>query len=158
MDITLRWNQLIHDPLFRDMPYKIELNKSGQILMSPASNWHGHAQGELAKQFGKKKKSGKIIAECSILTRLGVRVADIAWASDSFIAKNGFTTPYLVSPELCVEIVSPGNSQPELSEKVALYLEKGAHEVWIVAQNGKMKIFGNVGEQKKSTIIPGVTL
>ena len=146
------------DPLFRDIPYKVELNKIGQILMSPASNWHGYAQGEIAGQFRSKKKGGKIINECSILTRDGVKVADVAWASDAFIGKYGFTTPYTVAPELCVEILSPGNSVKEIEDKIGLYFERGAHEVWIVDQKGRMTYFDNSGHIMASKIIKGVNI
>ena len=158
MDLTIRWNQLIKDPFFRDAPYKVELTRAGQILMSPASNWHGYAQGELSGEFKKRKKNGKVITECSILTREGVKVADVAWASDKFIEQYGFSTPYIKAPEICVEILSPGNSIPEIEDKVALYLEKGALEVWIVDKKGKISFFTNIGIVGSSKIIPKVKI
>jgi len=36
-----------------------------------------------------------------------------------------------------VEVVFPSNAQGEIDEKIALYLSKGAHEVWIVSEGGK---------------------
>jgi Uma2 family endonuclease len=158
MNLALRWNQILRDPFFRDAPYKVELNRNGQILMSPASNWHGYAQGETAAQFRMKKKGGKVITECSILTRDGVRVADVAWASDEFLAQHGFNTPYGVAPEICVEIVSPGNSKSEIEGKVGLYLEKGAKEVWIIDEKSKFVIFDNSGIIKGSKIIKGIKI
>jgi hypothetical protein len=41
MNLAVKWRELIDNPFFRDIPYKVELNKYGQILMSPASNRHG---------------------------------------------------------------------------------------------------------------------
>ncbi len=32
------WASMIHNPLLKDLPFKIELGKWGKILMSPASN------------------------------------------------------------------------------------------------------------------------
>jgi Uma2 family endonuclease len=158
MNIALRWTKIIHDPILRDLPYKIELNKLGQILMSPASNWHGYTQGEITGQFRNNKKGGKVITECSILTRDGVKVADVAWASDEFIENNGFKTPYLVAPEICVEILSPGNSIKEIADKVGLYLEKGAIEVWVIDSKGKISYFNNAGRVDHSKIIKGVKI
>ncbi|MCF6202719.1 MAG: hypothetical protein L3J59_03485 [Methylococcaceae bacterium] len=57
--------------------------------MSPASNDHRIRQYEVAKTIDTGKKSGKIIIECSIKTLEGVKVADVAWASDEFISKYG---------------------------------------------------------------------
>ena len=52
---------------------------------------------------------GEVIAECSIQTSEGVKVADIAWASTEFINEFAYKTPYPKAPEICVEIVSPSN-------------------------------------------------
>lgn len=67
-----------------------------------------------------------MITKCSIQTSDDVKVAEVAWASATFIAEFGYATPYPKAPELCVEIVSPSNSKQEISEKVELYLAKGA--------------------------------
>ncbi len=158
MNLAAKWQELIGDPFFRDMPYKIELNKFGQILMSPASNRHGILQNKTAREIERNKQSGVVITECSILTSEGVRVADVAWASDEFIMEFGETTPYPKAPEICVEIKSPGNSRAEMKEKTRLYLEKGAQEVWIVDEKGTVNFFSHTGEIKESKIAAGFKL
>ena len=141
------WSSAINNPFLKDLPFKIELVKWGKILMIPASNNHGSLQFETgAKIRDAKKGEGKVITECSIQTSQGVKVADVAWASDSFIEKFGFETPYKRAPEICVEVVSPSNSQGEIDEKIELYLSKGAHEVWIVSESGKTKYYTYEGE------------
>ncbi len=141
------WSSAINNPFLKDLPFKIELDKWGKILMSPATNNHGSLQFETGVKIREAKKGkGKIITECSIQTSQGVKVADVAWASDSFIEKFGFETPYKRAPEICVEVVSPSNSQGEIDEKIELYLSKGAHEVWIVSESGKTKYYTYEGE------------
>ncbi len=141
------WSSAINNPFLKDLPFKIELDKWGKILMSPASNNHGSLQFETGARIRDAKKGrGKVITECSIQTSQGVKVADVAWASDSFIEKFGFETPYKHAPEICVEVVSPSNFQGEIDEKIALYLSKGAHEVWIVSESGKTKYYTYEGE------------
>ena len=141
------WSSAINNPFLKDLPFKIELDKWGKILMSPASNNHGSLQFETgAKIRDAKKGKGKVITECSIQTSQGVKVADVAWASDSFIDKFGFETPYKRAPEICVEVVFPSNFQGEIDEKIALYLSKGAREVWIVSEGGKTKYYTYEGE------------
>lgn len=141
------WSSAINNPFLKDLPFKIELDKWGKILMSPASNNHGSLQFETGARIRDAKKGrGKVITECSIQTSQGVKVADVAWASDSFIEKFGFETPYKRAPEICVEVVSPSNFQGEIDEKIALYLSKGAHEVWIVSESGKTKYYTYEGE------------
>lgn len=145
------WASVINNPLLKDLPFKIELDKWGKILMSPASNSHGSLQFETgAKIRDAKQGKGKVITECSIHTSQGVKVADVAWASDSFIARFGFETPYKRAPEICVEVVSPSNSQGEIDEKIELYLSKGAHEVWIVSEDGGTRYYTYEGEIEES--------
>ncbi|MDX2031525.1 MAG: Uma2 family endonuclease [Blastocatellia bacterium] len=126
----MTWDEVINNPYLKDLPFKIELNRYGQILMSPASNKHGIIQSDSAYEIRRRKKSGTVITECSIDTSDGVKVADVAWASDEFIAEYGEATPYPKAPEICVEVISPFNSKQEIENKVELYLAKGALEVW----------------------------
>ena len=109
--------------------------------MSPASNWRAYVQAETAWHIRKMKKNGKVLTECSILTRQGIFVPDIAWASNEFIEKYKFKTPYPHAPELCVEVISPSNSDAEMQNKIGLYLERGALEVWILHKNSKIQIY-----------------
>jgi Uma2 family endonuclease len=146
----MEWASVINNPLLRDLPFKIELNKWGKILMSPASNNHGRLQYEIGKRIDRHKGSGKVIMECSIQTGDGVKVADVAWASDVFIEEFGYSTPYIKAPEICVEITSPSNTKDEIEEKVQLYLAKGAHEVWVVNQDGKTAYYTHEGQLSDS--------
>ena len=146
----MEWAEVVDNPLLQDLPFKIELNKWGKILMSPASNNHGILQFDVGTRINRVKRSGKIIMECSIQTIQGVKVADVAWASDRFMNKHGTNTPYDIAPEICVEIVSPSNSKSEMTEKIKLYLNQGAKEVWLCNQKGEMSYFTAKGEIKDS--------
>lgn len=152
------WNQVLAEPAFRDLPYKLETTRSGAIMMTPASNWHGSAQYHVGQTLGKSRKGGDVINECSILTSDGVKVADVAWVSDEFLEQHGYQTPYLVAPEICVEVASPGNSREEIERKVDLYLAKGALEVWIVAEDETVSFFDKTGPLKKSKLVKSVTI
>lgn len=150
----MEWNQVVDHPQLQDLPFKIELNEWGNIVMSPASNLHGNLQVRIAMKIMLLLNKGEVSAEVSILTARNVKVADVAWASDEFIAEHGFATPYAVAPELCVEIASPGNSAGELTEKKELYLAKGAQEVWFCRENGEMEFFTSAGRIAASKICP----
>jgi Uma2 family endonuclease len=149
----MEWANVINNPLLKNLPFKIELNKWGKILMSPASNNHGRLQYEVGALIDRNKGGGKIIMECSIETSDGVKVADVAWASDQFIERYRYDTPYTKAPEICVEIISPSNSEGEIEEKIQLYLAKGALEVWIVDETGATRYFSYEGELNHSTQI-----
>jgi hypothetical protein len=47
----MEWLDVVENPLLRDLPFKIALNKFGKLLMSPASNDHGRIQSRLAASY-----------------------------------------------------------------------------------------------------------
>ncbi|WP_198265343.1 Uma2 family endonuclease [sulfur-oxidizing endosymbiont of Gigantopelta aegis] len=149
----MEWVEVLENPLLKNLPFKIELNKFGNLLMSPASNNHGRIQSRLAALLLNQRPNGEVITECSIMTSDGVKVADVAWLSDSFIQKYDFITPYPKAPELCIEIMSPSNSKAEIENKVELYLAKGASEVWVVFELDDMQIYTHTGQISKSSLI-----
>ena len=152
----MEWSEVINNPILQDLPFKIELNKFGNILMSPASNQHGRMQVKLATQLTDQLPEGEVITECSIQTSEGVKVADVVWASNDFINAYAYKTPYPKAPEICIEIVPSSNSKMELLNKVELYLAKGATEVWVVYDNGKIDMFTHTGKIEQSTLTSNV--
>ena len=155
--LVLRWNEVLRDPSLQDLPYKIELNAWGKIEMSPASNRHARLQGELAGEL-RRQLSGTALAECSILTRIGIRVPDVAWASPRFMQDFGEITPYTRAPEICIEILSPSNVQVEIVDKTAAYLSAGATEVWLASEEGRIRYFNASGERTGSVFPVSLTL
>ena len=149
----MKWQEVIEHPSLKDLPFKIELDENGKIIMSPASNRHGRLQVKLSLLLAKYGSDGEIYLECSIDTRKGVKVADVAWSSPEFFSEYGETTPLPVAPEICIEIVSPSNSQREMMEKIDLYLAKGAQEVWLCDNNGNITIYTPKGMIQGSNLI-----
>jgi Uma2 family endonuclease len=138
----MQWTEIINNPALRDLPFKIETNEWGQIVMSAATNKHGILQIKIGYLIENLLTNGLAISECSIETEKGVKVADVVWCSSEFLAKNGYeTTPYAEAPDVCVEIVSRLNSKREMREKRKLYFERGAKEVWLCHENGKMEFY-----------------
>ncbi len=156
--LIARWDELCRDPSLQNLPYKIEINAWGKIEMSPASNRHGRLQAEVAFELQRQLPHGVVMTECSILTRIGIRVADAAWASGEFMQAFGEITPYQRAPEICVEVVSPSNTKAELDEKVGAYLAAGAREVWVASEEGKLRFFDLSGERPATTFPISVTL
>lgn len=156
--LIARWDELCRDPSLQDLPYKIELNAWGKVEMSPASNRHSRLQGIIALALGTQLKDGGILPECSILTSIGIRVPDVAWASSSFLAAYGEITPFMRAPEICVEIISPSNVKAEIEEKTRAYLAAGAEEVWLVSEEGTIRYFDHAGEKAKSNFPVVITL
>ncbi|MCA9051034.1 MAG: Uma2 family endonuclease, partial [Planctomycetaceae bacterium] len=46
-----------------------------------------------------------------------------------------------IAPEICVEVISPGNTDWEMASKKQLYFEAGAEEVWFCREDGRMEFF-----------------
>lgn len=154
----MTWAEVIESPYLKDLPFKIELNEWGQIVMSPAANNHGCFQMSVAEILLAQKTDGKVSVECSVQTSKNVKVPDVVWMSAKFIKKHSvgqiMDTPVENAPELCVEVVSPSNSALELKEKRDLYFERGAREVWECSEKGAMKFFGPNGEIARSSLFP----
>jgi Uma2 family endonuclease len=94
------------------------------------------------------------MVECAIQTDKGVKVADVAWRSDEFVSRHGEATPYLSAPDICVEVLSPSNSKAELDEKRALYFARGAQEVWLYHEDGRIEFFSPHGSIAASRLVP----
>lgn len=146
----MQWSEVVDNPYFENLPFKIELNRYGKIEMTPASNKHGRLQSRISGLLERKLKKGEVLIECSVQTTDGVKVADVAWCSKAFIKQYAYQTPYIYAPEICVEIVSPSNSKEEMTNKVQLYLQAGAMEVWIVWENGIVDYYGKTGKLEQS--------
>jgi Uma2 family endonuclease len=154
----MRWSDVLRDKTLRDLPYKIELNQWGKIEMTPASNKHGRYESKISFLLQNQLPNGETITECAIDTAKGVKVADVAWCSEEFIKKHGFQTPYPEAPEICVEIVSPSNAKAEMQEKIRLYLDQGAKEVWLVYEDGRVEFYDRTGALPRSGFNVSVSL
>ncbi|MEY3220810.1 MAG: hypothetical protein RIT27_2167 [Pseudomonadota bacterium] len=146
----MQWADVLADKSLENLPYKIELNKWGNIEMSPATNKHSIVQGELIALLDKQLPHGRAFPEFSIKIDKAVRVPDVVWCSKDFLKQHIKEDPCLVAPEICIEVVSPSNSFSEMKRKIALYFKSGAKEVWLVDFDGRATVFNEQGEISKS--------
>jgi Uma2 family endonuclease len=141
-----RWDELLADPEMHKIEGRIETDRFGHVIMSPPpAPKHGFYQAEILRLLDKLMRRGRPLPECPISTADGVRAADVAWASSQCIKELGGRTCFPHAPEICVEVLSPGNSEAEIKEKIALYFEAGAGEVWICGIFGDVKFFSAAG-------------
>jgi Uma2 family endonuclease len=135
-----RWEELLADPELARVEGRIETDRHGHILMSPPpAPRHGTRQARIAGRLLELMPQGTVLTECPISTADGVRAADVAWASDECVRELGNRACFPRSPELCVEVLSPVNTEAEMQEKVALYFDAGAHEVWLCDTSGDLR-------------------
>ena len=148
----MQWQEVCEHPSLQDLPFKIELNERGQILMSPVKVYHSAFQGRISRLL---PETGVVLPECAIATRKGTRVADIAWCSGQRFELVKHQAECSIAPELCIEVVSSSNTQLEMEEKIELYLSAGAVEVWVCDETGEVRFYDATGQLGKSRLIPG---
>jgi Uma2 family endonuclease len=138
-----RWAQVIADRELARFEGRVETDRFGHVVMSPPpAPHHGSFQARIASLLDHKMTSGRVLTECPISTADGVKAADVAWASVTVMRDLGSRVCFPRAPEICVEVISPGNTEAEIQEKTALYFDAGAKEVWICAESGRMTFFG----------------
>jgi Uma2 family endonuclease len=137
-----RWAELVKDPELAKIEGRVEMDRYGHVIMSPApAARHGSYQSEIAYLLRSLIRDGRVLTECPISTADGVRAADVAWASPECMKELGNRVCFARSPEICVEVLSPTNTDAEIQEKMELYFDAGAKEVWLCENSGAMKFF-----------------
>jgi len=137
-----RWADLLRDPTFQDLPYKIETNARGQIILSPRSNRHSFLQDEIQRLLRQHAPDGSTPPEFAIATPHGVKSPDLAWISpERRQAMQETGDPTALAPEICIEVLSESNTVEAMNEKRALYREAGAEEVGLVDLEGHIRFF-----------------
>lgn len=156
METATLWHKILEDPQLQELPYKIETNDHGQIILSPHKPRHGLRQMRIGTLLEETvSDAGQSGAEFAIETKRGIKVPDVIWISDERIGKmpdDAEASP--VVPEIVVEVLSEGNTDREIAAKRTLYLEEGGREVWTCAPDGTMRFYDASGERDRSALVP----
>lgn len=150
----MNWAEVVAHPSLKDLPFKIETNEYGQIVMNPVKLNHSFYQSKISNLLSDLRSDGVTLTECAIWTRKGTKCADAAWASSELFKQLEGKTEAQVSPEICVEVLSASNSEKEMRQKRKLYFEQGAKEIWICDEYGKIRFFNEGGELEQSIWFP----
>jgi len=142
MHTAMTWEQICDDPHLRDLPYKIEQDRYGRIVMSPPANTdHGEYQARIAGVLGTLLPQYAILTECGVDTPEGVRVPDVAAMARARRRLYQGRPSLPEAPDICVEVLSSGNTSEEMDEKRRLYAAKGCREFWTCSEEGRMTFF-----------------
>ena len=151
----MTWAEICEDQILATLPYRIESDRWGNIVMSPPPrSRHAEYQGRIAALLHEKMAGGLMLPECPIQTEEGVKAADVAWVSHGRRASRPDDPVYLIAPEICVEVLSPSNAEGELQERRRLFFEKGASEFWLCGLKGEMTFFDPAGPILDSRLCP----
>ena len=149
-----RWQKITSDPLLSELPYKVETNQRGQIVLSPHSLSHSDLQGAVLDLLREHTERGRGLPELPLCTSAGTKQVGVAWASTGRFSEMKETgDPPTLAPEICVEMTSDANTMDEMYQKRALYREAGADELWIVDQDGEVRFFCEE-EKERSDLVP----
>lgn len=150
------WERALRDPALQDLPYKVETNEYDQIVLSPHKPQHSFRQSDIYDLLvNLVDRPGRPTQEFAVDTPAGVKVPDVVWISAdrlSQIPDDAEASP--VMPELCVEVVSEGNTASEMERKRRLYFDGGAQEVWTCDEGGTVTFYDPDGERETSTLVP----
>lgn len=151
-----RWSEIEADSFLSSLEHRIETNRYGQIVMMPPPGFqHSQIQSKLIAGLMKLTDGkGRVLAECPVSTAGGVKGVDVVWVSDRRVAEGLRQNVLTIAPEICVEVLSPGNTRAEIEEKKRLYFEAGAGEVWIASTSGEIAFFDPGGEREASALCP----
>ena len=150
------WRRALEDPSLRDLPYRIETNEYGQLVMSPVKRSRSVRAGRILLLLRDLvPEAGELTVELAIDTPKGVKVSDVAWMSEARANQLPADAEAVsTAPEICVEVLSESNTPPELDAKRALYFACGAEEVWTCDVDGRMRFFSSSGEMTTAVRAP----
>lgn len=76
-----RWQEIVEDPLLSELPYKVETNARGQLILSPHTARHSRKQKHIVKRLDELLPEREAFQEWPIATTEGIMQADGVWAS-----------------------------------------------------------------------------
>ncbi len=116
-----------------------ELVRGVVVTMPPPGFRHGLRQGKVYKildHYGTSTRHGRAVVESGMVTDRGpdtVRGPDVSyWSAERLpldVEPEGYPD---TSPDLCVEVLSPGNQLAKILEKLREYFANNVRMVWVV--------------------------
>jgi Uma2 family endonuclease len=147
--LTQRWLELCNDPL---SPDHFELNQFGEIILSPRPTTRHQLMASAACYQLRSQLGPEAAVEVSVVTDQGIRVPDAVWMPPARWEESRLATPLPFVPDVCVEILSPGNTREEIAMKKGAFLRGGAREVIVVDGKGQVEYFGPEAKREKSLL------
>jgi Uma2 family endonuclease len=148
-ELLRRWTELSEDP---ESPDRYELSEFGELILSPKPT-NDHQRVGLAVVRAIEAQLGPEAGiEISVYTDRGIRVPDVVWMPAARWREVKGKSPFPFVPDVCVEVLSPGNSRAEIMMKTGAYLRGGAREVILIGRKGEVEYFGADGRREASAL------
>ncbi len=149
----MTWQEIIDDPQLSRLPFKVETNEYGQLILTREAFLHGIYQSRVAEILKQLLPDGITSTETAIETSKGTRVPDVTWFGFAFFEQYREVADLPVAPPICVEVISKNNSLREINNKRKLFFERQAQEVWTCDLEGNMRFFNPKGELETSSLV-----
>src|SRR4051794_19058959 len=107
-------------------------------MSPPPGPRHAHFQSKIGTFLERLLPEGGQLGECAVSTSDGIKGVDVAWLAPDRRHELSGEEPVLRAPDTCVEILSPSNTVREIQDKIDLYFEAGAREVWVCDRQGRL--------------------
>ena len=121
-------DEVVHCRELRNLPFKIETNGIGEVVMSPAYNPHADCQSIIFRLLLRMLPRWKMRVKCPVQTSDGVKAPDVAAISPERFQVVRRQRIYKTAPDICVEFRSPSNANVEMVDKRRMYFERDARE------------------------------
>lgn len=151
-ELSARWRKLLVDPSLDDLPeqYRVELDQFGELIVSPRpANRQQVFAALVCDQLRNGLRGFADAVRLSIVTAIGVRIADGFWSVDA--APWAIQEPACSAPEVCIVVASSANSPAWLARKAGAFIASGAQEVVCVAVSARY--FHTEGEHDSSRFV-----
>ncbi|BBL75820.1 Uma2 family endonuclease [Methylomagnum ishizawai] len=149
------WDHVWTDALLSDLPFKVELDPWGQIVMNPIKVRHVLMRNAISDQLKQVIAGyGKTFQCLPVMTPENIKMPDVVWFSPERYEemRNSEVSP--IMPEICVEVLAPGESVERLLHKKDLYLAGGAVEFWLCDDAGQLSFYDDLDVLEYSRLIP----
>jgi Uma2 family endonuclease len=152
------WERLVNDPSLNDVLEKVETDRDGNLIMGPPpTDSHIVRQNLIAKTLDRLRPEGLSLVDGTVSTLEGTKIPDTVWYGETRVAARASatdTTLSQVTPNLCVEVLSPSDSESDIEGKIVAYFNVDVREVWGCDLQGNMTFHGPKGIMERSEICP----
>ena len=154
---------------------RYELVRGGLVAMAPAGFLHGVIVDRIGRRIGDYVEQHSLGVSAAAETGFQierdadtVRAPDYAFISHERLAGRTPVTGYAeVTPDLVVEVISPGDRRSDVDAKIAMWLDAGARLVWVVDpasrtvaahyEQGTVSTYGAADTLNGEPVLPGFT-
>lgn len=160
---------------FAERPYDhAELIRGRVVVHEPPADRHGAIAGRLTYLLGAfvyPRTLGVVYGETGFQIESDpdtVRAPDVAFLSRTRDVTHPVRGFGAFAPDLCVEILSPGDRVGAVMEKIAQWLNAGASLVWVIdadrrrgqifRADGSIEVVGDQGSLSGEDVLPGFTV